>query len=288
MDTKENQGFSVIDGKQIADEIKEKIKQEIQDYEKKPGLAVVLVGEDPASQVYVKFKERACNKIGFYSKKIVLPETTTEQELLDVVNKLNNDTKVHGILVQLPLPKQIDEKKIIDAINPDKDVDGFHVVNMGNLLVGKNTIISCTPKGIMELINSTGIDLNGKEAVVVGRSNIVGKPVAVLLLQKHATVTICHSRTKDLKKHCLNADIIVAAVGRPNFITAEMVKQGAVVIDVGINRLEDGSLVGDVDYNNVKEKSSFITPVPGGVGPMTIAMLMQNTLECYKKIENKN
>lgn len=277
-----------IDGKQIAKEIKEKIKQEIENYEKKPGLAVILVGEDPASQVYVRNKEKACEKIGYYSEKIVLSKDTSEKDLLDLVEKLNNDEKIHGILVQLPLPSHMDADKVIATINPKKDVDGFHAINIGNLLIGKDTIVSCTPKGIIELIKSTGIEISGKEAVVVGRSNIVGKPVAVLLLQNNATVTICHSRTKNLKEHCQRADILVAAIGRPNFITEEMVKQGAVVIDVGINRLDDGKLAGDVDYESVKEKVSFITPVPGGVGPMTIAMLMQNTLECYKRIENIN
>ncbi len=274
-----------IDGKQIAKQIRQNIKQEIEDYEKKPGLAVVLVGDNPASQIYVRHKEKACQGIGYYSEKIVLPKETTEHELLDLVEKLNNDDKLHGILVQLPLPDHIDEDKIIESINPKKDVDGFHALNMGNLLVGKDTIVSCTPKGVIELIKRTGIDISGKNAVVVGRSNIVGKPAAILLLQNNATVTICHSRTKDLKKHCLEADILVVAVGRPNFITEDMVKKGAVVIDVGMNRLENGKLAGDVDYENVKEKASHITPVPGGVGPMTIAMLMQNTLECYKKIE---
>jgi methylenetetrahydrofolate dehydrogenase (NADP+) / methenyltetrahydrofolate cyclohydrolase len=277
-----------IDGKQIAKEIKEKIKQEVANLNTKPGLAVILVGEDPASEVYVRNKEKACQAIGYYSEKIVLPKETTEKELLDLVEKLNNNNEIHGILVQLPLPKHIDSDKVIATINPKKDVDGFHAINIGNLLIGKDTIVSCTPKGIIELIKSTGIDISGKEAVVVGRSNIVGKPVSVLLLQNNATVTICHSRTKDLKSHCLNADILVAAIGRPKFITEDMVKQGAVIIDVGINRLEDGKLVGDVDYENVKEKASHITPVPGGVGPMTIAMLMQNTLECYKKIEGIN
>lgn len=275
-----------IDGKQIAREIKEIIKQEVANLNIKPGLAVILVGEDPASEVYVRNKEKACQSIGYYSEKIVLPKETSEKDLLDLVEKLNNDEKIHGILVQLPLPSHMDADKVIATINPKKDVDGFHAINIGNLLIGKDTIVSCTPKGIIELIKSTGIDISGKEAVVVGRSNIVGKPVAILLLQNNATVTICHSRTKNLKEHCQKADILVAAIGRPNFITEDMVKQGAVIIDVGINRLDDGKLAGDVDYEAVKNKVSFITPVPGGVGPMTIAMLMQNTLECFKRIED--
>ncbi|MBT3721118.1 bifunctional methylenetetrahydrofolate dehydrogenase/methenyltetrahydrofolate cyclohydrolase FolD [archaeon] len=274
-----------IDGRKLSKKIKDQIKIKVEKLEKKPGLAVVLVGENSASQVYVRNKERACQKVGYYSRKINLPVETTQEELLNLIEELNNDELIHGILVQLPLPNHIDSEKIILTIDPKKDVDGFHALNMGNLLIGKKTIIPCTPKGIIELIKSTGIEISGKNAVVIGRSNIVGKPISLLLMKNNATITICHSKTLDLKKHCLNADIIVAAIGKPNFVTEDMVKKGCVVIDVGINRLDDGSLSGDVDYINVKNNSSYITPVPGGVGPMTIAMLMQNTLECYKEIE---
>jgi methylenetetrahydrofolate dehydrogenase (NADP+) / methenyltetrahydrofolate cyclohydrolase len=274
-----------INGRELSKKIKNEIKNEVDKLDKKPGLAVVLVGENPASKVYVRHKEKACQKVGYYSKKIVLSDNTSEEELLTLVDELNNDNLIHGILVQLPLPKHIDSDKVISSINPNKDVDGFHPLNMGKLMIGQKTIISCTPKGIIELIKSTKIDMSGKNAVVIGRSNIVGKPIALLLLQNNATVTICHSRTKDLKKHCLDADIIVAAVGIPNFVKEDMVKKECVIIDVGINRLDDGTLTGDVDYENVHDKVSFITPVPGGVGPMTIASLMKNTLECYNKIE---
>jgi len=274
-----------INGKEIAKKIKDKIKQEAESLEKKPGLAVIIIGENPASKIYIKHKERACEYVGFYSEKIELPEETTENGLLDIVEKLNKDDKIHGILVQLPLPEHIDEDKIISAINPEKDVDGFHPISMGNLLIGKKGFIPCTPKGIIKLIESTGVDIQGKDAVVIGRSNIVGKPIAMLLMRKNATVTICHSKTKNIKEVCKRADILVVAIGRANFVTEDMVKEGAVVIDVGINRLENGKLAGDVDYENVKNKVSFITPVPGGVGPMTIAMLMQNTLDSYKQSE---
>ena len=274
-----------INGKEIAKKIKDKIKQEAESLEKKPGLAVIIIGENPASKIYIKHKERACEYVGFYSEKIELPEETTENGLLDIVEKLNKDDKIHGILVQLPLPEHIDEDKIISAINPEKDVDGFHPISMGNLLIGKKGFIPCTPKGIIKLIESAGVDIQGKDAVVIGRSNIVGKPIAMLLMRKNATVTICHSKTKNIKEVCKRADILVVAIGRANFVTEDMVKEGAVVIDVGINRLENGKLAGDVDYENVKNKVSFITPVPGGVGPMTIAMLMQNTLDSYKQSE---
>ncbi|MBT7393117.1 bifunctional methylenetetrahydrofolate dehydrogenase/methenyltetrahydrofolate cyclohydrolase FolD [archaeon] len=274
-----------INGRELSKKIKNEIKDEVDKLDKKPGLAVVLVGENPASKVYVRHKEKACQKVGYFSKKIVLQDNTSEEELLTLIDELNNDNLIHGILVQLPLPKHIDSDKVISSINPNKDVDGFHPLNMGKLMIGQKTIISCTPKGIIELIKSTKIDMNGKNAVVIGRSNIVGKPIALLLLQNNATVTMCHSRTKNLKKHCLDADIIVAAVGIPNFVKEDMVKKDCVIIDVGINRLDDGTLAGDVDYKTVHDKVSFITPVPGGVGPMTIASLMRNTLECYKIIE---
>ncbi len=243
-----------------------------------PGLAVVLVGEDPASHIYVRNKGRACEAIGIYSRTIRLDEDTTEEALLEVIQELNEDKQIHGILVQMPLPKHLNEQKVLAAILPEKDVDGFHIDNAGKLFTGQEGVVACTPKGLMYMLKQSGIDLVGKEAVVIGRSNIVGKPAAMLLLNEHCTVTICHSRTKNLKEHCRRADILVAAIGRAHFVTADMVKPGAAVIDVGINRV-DGKGVGDVDYENVKEVAGHITPVPGGVGKMTISMLMENTLE---------
>lgn len=243
-----------------------------------PGLAVVLVGEDPASHIYVRNKGRACEAIGIYSRTIRLDEDTTEEALLEVIQELNEDKQIHGILVQMPLPKHLNEQKVLAAILPEKDVDGFHIDNAGKLFTGQEGVVACTPKGLMYMLKQSGIDLVGKEAVVIGRSNIVGKPAAMLLLNEHCTVTICHSRTKNLKEHCRRADILVAAIGRAHFVTADMVKPGAAVIDVGINRV-DGKVVGDVDYENVKEVAGHITPVPGGVGKMTISMLMENTLE---------
>lgn len=275
----------IIDGKGIAKEIREDIKAQVEELKKEgkqPGLAVVLVGADPASATYVKFKERACKEVGMYSEVHKLPEETTEKELLELIDQLNNDDKIHGILVQLPLPDHIEEKKVIDRIGPEKDVDGFHPINVGELFTNTARFVACTPRGCIELIKRTGIDIEGKKAVVVGRSNIVGKPVAMLLLHENATVEVCHSRTKDLKRECLDADILVVAVGRPEMITGDMVKEGAVVIDVGINRV-DGKLVGDVEFESAKERAGYITPVPGGVGPMTIAMLLQNTLEAVNK-----
>jgi methylenetetrahydrofolate dehydrogenase (NADP+)/methenyltetrahydrofolate cyclohydrolase len=239
---------------------------------------VVLVGEDPASKVYVGQKEKGCLEAGFASFLHRLPESTSQGELLALIERLNSDRTVHGILVQLPLPRQIDPDTVLAAIRPEKDVDGFHPVNMGRLVAGLPASEPCTPKGIMRLLKSTGLTLSGKEAVVIGRSNIVGKPVALMLLAESATVTICHSRTEDLAAHARRADILVAAVGKPRFVTGDMVKEGAIVVDVGINRLEEG-LVGDVDYEPAAERASWITPVPGGVGPMTIAMLLENTLE---------
>ena len=244
-----------------------------------PGLAVIIVGDDPASRVYVNNKKKACEQIGVYSEEYALPAQTTEKELLDLIAKLNNDKKINGILVQLPVPKHINEETIINAIDPKKDVDAFHPVNVGKIMVGNFDFVPCTPAGVMELINESGIDVEGKECVVVGRSNIVGKPQAMLLLHKNATVTICHSRTKNLAEKTRQADILVAAVGIPEFIKGDMIKPGAVVIDVGINRVADKKLVGDVDFEACEKIASAITPVPGGVGPMTIAMLMKNTVK---------
>ena len=274
----------ILDGKKIAAEIRASVKGETLLLKERgivPGLAVVLVGDNPASKVYVGQKEKGCLEAGFASFLHRLPGGTSQKDLLDLIGKLNADPLVHGILVQLPLPDQIDEEKVIAAIKPEKDVDGFSPVNMGRLVAGMSAIEPCTPKGIMRLLEASGIELAGKEAVVIGRSNIVGKPVALMLLAKSATVTVCHSRTRDLDAHTKRADILVAAVGRPRFVTADMVKDGVVVIDVGINRLEEG-LAGDVDFEGVSEKASWITPVPGGVGPMTIAMLLENTLEQAK------
>ncbi len=237
------------------------------------------MGDDPASRVYVNNKKKACEDLGIYSEEYALPNETTEEELLGLVNKLNNDDSISGILVQLPVPKHIDEKTILDAINPKKDVDAFHPVNVGKIMVGDFDFVPCTPAGVMELIKESGIDVSGKDCVVVGRSNIVGKPQAMLLLHQNGTVTVCHSRTKDLKEKTKNADILVAAVGIPNFIKGDMIKPGAVVIDVGINRIAEKKLVGDVDFEEAEKVAGAITPVPGGVGPMTIAMLMRNTLK---------
>ncbi len=279
----------IIDGKLISAKVKERIAKEVLDIKKEHdieiGLAVVIVGDNPASRIYVNNKKKACAECNIESYEYALPESTTEEELLDLVLKLNENKRVHGILVQLPLPKHINEKVIINAINPDKDVDAFHPVNVGKIMIGDFSFLPCTPAGVMELIASTGVEIAGKECVVVGRSNIVGKPMAMLLLHQSGTVTICHSKTKDLKEVCQRADILVAAVGVPNLITGDMVKEGAVVIDVGMNRLPDGKLCGDVEFETAKEKASYITPVPGGVGPMTIAMLMQNTLTAAKLAE---
>jgi len=273
---------NLIDGKARAGEIRAKLKEEISRKKMTPGLAVVLVGENPASEVYVCNKIKACNEVGIKSLDNKLPETTSEAELLKLIEKLNNDKNVHGILVQLPLPKQIDSEKVLNAIDPSKDVDGFHPVNLGRLLSGQNGLRPCTPLGVMDLIDSTGVDIKGKNAVVVGRSNIVGKPVAVMLLERHATVTVCHSRTQDLPGVVRNADIVVAAIGKPDFIKGAWIKKGAVVIDVGINRLEGGKLTGDVDFKEALKNAAWITPVPGGVGPMTIAMLLKNTVMSYE------
>ncbi|MDD2431591.1 MAG: bifunctional methylenetetrahydrofolate dehydrogenase/methenyltetrahydrofolate cyclohydrolase FolD [Firmicutes bacterium] len=276
----------IIDGKALAKEKRVKIATEVEDLKQKgvtPGLAVVLVGEDPASQIYVRNKHRACEEVGIYSKEITLPESTSEDELLELIDDLNNDKSIDGILVQLPLPRHIDPDQVILRISPDKDVDGFHPVNAGRLFTGQEGFFPCTPLAVMEIIKSAGVDLNGKEAVVVGRSNIVGKPVAMLLLRENATVTICHSRTKNLAEVCKRADVLVAAVGRAEMITADYIKEGAVVIDVGINRVGEKKVVGDVAFAEVKEKVAYITPVPGGVGPMTITMLLHNTLLSAQK-----
>ena len=277
----------IISGKEVSQKVRERIKNETQSlFEKtgkKPGLAVVIVGEDPASQVYVRNKAKGCEEVGFHSEVYRLPEETTREELLALIEKLNNDSNIHGILCQLPLPKHLDETEVILAINPNKDVDAFHPVNTGKIMIGNYSFLPCTPAGVMELIASTGADIAGKECVVVGRSNIVGKPQAMLLLQKNGTVTICHSKTKDLKETTKRADILVVAVGRANFVTGDMIKEGAIVIDVGINRMEDGKLVGDVHFESAEKVASYITPVPGGVGPMTITMLLQNTLTAAKE-----
>jgi methylenetetrahydrofolate dehydrogenase (NADP+) / methenyltetrahydrofolate cyclohydrolase len=276
----------IIDGNKIAQDIRNEVRQKTillkEQMDIIPGLAVVLVGEDPASQVYVGRKAKACAEVGFLSREYKLPAETDEEKLLKIIKKLNKDKFIHGILVQLPLPKHISTEKIIAAIDPRKDVDGFHPYNVGGLVTGAPLFIPCTPRGIMELLSRSGIELAGKEAVVVGRSNIVGKPIALLLLAQNATVTMCHSKTKDLPLVTGRADVLIAAIGKPHMIKANMVKEGAVVIDVGVNRLEDGKLAGDVAFVEVAAKASFITPVPGGVGPMTIAMLMKNTLDAAR------
>ena len=274
--------LKLIDGKQLAQKRREEIKRTVEQLKAKgivPGLAVVLVGEDAASQIYVRNKEKACEEVGFYSEVYRLPESTSQEELLQLIKRLNHDEKIHGLLVQLPVPTHIDEKAVIHAIDARKDVDGFLPENLGSLLIGEPAFEPCTPKGCIDLIKQTGIEITGKKAVVVGRSNIVGKPVAMMLLRENATVTICHSKTKNLKEELLTADIVVAAVGKSNFITGDMIKDGAVVIDVGMNRLENGKLTGDVDQASLEGRDCWLTPVPGGVGPMTITMLMQNTLE---------
>lgn len=275
----------IIDGKKVSAQVKEQVRIETEELVKKgikPGLAVIIVGDDPASRVYVNNKKKACEKVGFLSKEFALPATTTQEELLALVNELNEDREINGILCQLPLPKGLDEKAVIEAISPLKDVDAFHASNVGKIMIGDYDFLPCTPAGVMEMLHSYNIPVEGKECVVIGRSNIVGKPMAMLLLHENGTVTITHSRTKDLKEVTKRADILVAAIGKPKFVTADMVKEGAVVIDVGMDRDENGKLCGDVDFENVKEKCSAITPVPGGVGPMTIAVLMKNTLKACK------
>ena len=273
--------MKILDGKAVSLKVKESVKvraDELKKFGIEPTLAVVLVGEDKASQTYVRAKEKACNEYGIKSVAHRLSENTTQNELLALINVLNLDDSIHGILVQLPLPKHIDTNVVLAAIDPRKDVDGFHAVNVGKLVSGLEGFVPCTPLGVMEILKEYGIDVAGLNAVVIGRSNIVGKPMANLLLNASATVTVTHSKTKNLKEICKNADLIVAAIGRPFFLKADMVKDGAVVVDVGINRLDDGRLVGDVDFDEVAPKCSYITPVPGGVGPMTIAMLLNNTI----------
>ena len=276
---------TIIDGKAIAAKMRAEMAAEISTLKKKgitPGLATVLVGEDPASEVYVRMKGNACKDLGMHSEKHTLPEETTEAELLALVERLNSDPAIHGILVQLPLPKQINTDTILEAISPAKDVDGFHPYNVGRLVVGKPTFQPCTPYGVMVMLREAGVDLAGKEVVVVGRSNIVGKPVALMCLQQHATVTICHSKTRDLPSKVRAADVVIAAVGVPEMIKGEWIKEGAVVIDVGVNRVGEKKLVGDVEFTTAAQRASAITPVPGGVGPMTITMLLYNTLEAAK------
>jgi len=277
----------IIDGKHISNLVKEELIPKVKSLKEKgihPGLAVVLVGDNPASKIYVGSKKKACEYIGIKSFSYELPKEVSEKEVLELITTLNNDKSIHGILVQLPLPKHIDEQKVLLAIDPKKDVDGFHPMSVGALVVGAEGFVSCTPAGIIELLHRSNVTIEGKHCVVVGRSNIVGKPISMLLLKEHGTVTICHSRTKDLGKIVQQADIIVAAVGVPKLITKDMIKEDAVIIDVGMNRLEDGTLCGDVDFHECIEKASLITPVPGGVGPMTIAMLMDNCVISASKM----
>lgn len=277
----------IIDGKAISAEIREEIAKEAAQFHKEtgilPGLAVIIVGENPASQVYVRNKKKACEQVGFYSKVYELPENTSQNELDALIDELNADGQIHGILVQLPLPKHLDEDRVIHKISKEKDVDAFHPYNVGKITIGAPIFLPCTPAGIMELLHRSNIEIAGKECVVVGRSNIVGKPMAMLLLSENGTVTVCHSKTKDLREVCRRADILVVAIGKADFITGDMVKDGATVIDVGMNRNAEGKLTGDVDFASVSEKASHITPVPGGVGPMTITMLLKNTLTSAKK-----
>ncbi len=276
----------IIDGKAIAKSVREELAVEVEQLKSDagvtPGLAVVLVGEDPASKVYVRNKHRACERVGINTRDIRMSAEASHEEVMEQVHNLNEDPDIHGILVQLPTPEQVDDEEIINAIDPAKDVDGFHPISMGKLLTGQPEMVPCTPRGVMRMLESTGVELSGKEAVIVGRSNIVGKPQALLLMYEHCTPTICHSRTRDMTEHISRADILVAAAGMPQMITGDMIKPGAVVIDVGINRLDDGSLVGDVDFDSAKEVAGAITPVPGGVGPMTIAMLLDNTVRAAK------
>jgi methylenetetrahydrofolate dehydrogenase (NADP+)/methenyltetrahydrofolate cyclohydrolase len=276
----------IIDGKAIAEQVRKEIAADVSELKAKgttPGLAVVLVGDDPASRIYVSMKEKACEKVGIYSDEHKLPAETSEEQLLALVDKLNRDERIDGILVQLPLPGHIDETKVLEAISPSKDVDGFHPYNVGRLVIGKPLFQSCTPYGIMKMLEFSGIDLTGKEVVVVGRSNIVGKPVALMCLARNATVTVCHSRTKDLPAQVRRADVLIAAIGRAEMIKGDWIKEGAVVIDVGVNRVGEKKLVGDVQFEEARKRASAITPVPGGVGPMTITMLLYNTVESSKR-----
>lgn len=282
----------ILSGKEVSDRIKEELKDEVQKLKEQgifTGLAVIIVGDDPASRVYVNNKKKACEQLGIYSEEYALAGDTSEDELIRLIEKLNKDNGISGILVQLPLPKQINEQRVLESINYKKDVDAFHPVNVGKIMTGNYDFVPCTPAGIMELIKESGVLVEGRECVVVGRSNIVGKPMSMLLLHQNGTVTVCHSRTRNLKEKTQNADILVVAVGKPNFVTGDMIKEGAVVIDVGINRLENKKLVGDVDFESAEKVAGAITPVPGGVGPMTIAMLMKNTVKAavINKTEKK-
>ena len=280
----------IIDGKEVAKKTRENLKKEVEELKTiniKPKLAVIMVGDNSASQIYVRNKSKACNDVGIEFEEYLLPGTTKQEELLDVIEKLNNNKEINGILLQSPIPDGLDINEAFRKISPEKDVDGFHPVNVGKLVLGQDTFVSCTPYGIMKMFEEYNIDLEGKNAVVIGRSNIVGKPMSQCLLNKNATVTICHSRTRNLPEITKNADILVSAIGRPEFVTADMVKDGAVVIDVGINRTAEGKLKGDVDFENVSKKASYITPVPGGVGPMTIAMLMNNVVKASKNQAKK-
>ena len=275
----------IIDGKQLSKKIRENLKIECEELKVKginPKLAVIMVGNNSASKVYVKNKNKACEEVGVEFEEFLLEEETTQEELENLIEELNQNPKIHGILLQSPIPKHLDINIAFGKIAPEKDVDGFHPINIGNLALNKDTFVACTPYGIMKMFEEYNIDLNGKHVVIIGRSNIVGRPLIQCSLNKNATVTICHSKTKNLEEHTKRADILIAAIGKPNFVTKEMVKEGTVVIDVGINRLEDGKLVGDVDYNEVEKKASYITPVPGGVGPMTIAMLMNNVIKAAR------
>jgi methylenetetrahydrofolate dehydrogenase (NADP+) / methenyltetrahydrofolate cyclohydrolase len=278
----------LIDGKALAQQVRERLAKESAELLAKtgvkPGLSTILVGDDPASHLYVKNKQKACDAAGIYIDDHKLPANTTQADLLALIEKVNGDSKIHGILVQLPLPKHIDSKVVLDAVSPHKDADGFHPYNFGRLVEGHPIFEACTPKGVIKMIESTGVLIEGKRAVVLGRSNIVGKPLALMLLQRNATVTICHSKTKDLPAVCREAELLLVAIGKPKFVTVDMVRDGAVVIDVGTNRLPDGKVVGDVDFEPVSHKAGWISPVPGGVGPMTIAMLLDNTVESAKRI----
>ncbi len=283
---------TILDGKKLSETIKQEIAVEVKKLTDSsllpPGLAVIIVGNNPASKVYVSSKKKACAATGIYSLEVALDENITQEKLIEEINKLNNDEKINGILLQLPLPKHLDEHKALEAISPDKDVDGFHPINVGKLYIGLDTFVPCTPKGIIEILKRYEVPISGKNAVVIGRSNIVGKPIAALLMKENATVTIAHSKTQNLEKLVKSADIVVAAIGKPNYVKGDWIKEGAVVVDVGINSIDDPSspkgykLVGDVDYEEAEKKASFITPVPGGVGPMTIAMLLSNTLKARK------
>lgn len=280
----------VISGKQLAKELRENMKEEINLLKQRgitPHLTVILIGDDPASHSYVNGKKKASEEVGISSEIIKLDATITEDELLDKIQELNKDPNVHGILVQLPLPEHIDEQKVIETIDPKKDVDGFHPINVGRMMIGQDTFLPCTPFGILKMLQSINIDMSGKHAVIIGRSNIVGKPMGQLLLNENATVTYCHSRTKDLKKYTLSADILIVAVGKEHIVDGSYIKDGAVVIDVGVNRTKEGKLTGDVDFEDAKEKASYITPVPGGVGPMTITMLLENTIKAAKGLTNQ-